>query len=66
MGWLAIAASPTIGFGLIALLIYSKTGNATVSIVILIIGFLIGVIWATTIAMKQSTMEYISRIRRIT
>lgn len=66
IGWLLIAGSVTIGFGLIALLIYSKTDNAKVSIAVLLIGFILGAIWATRIAIKGSTMEYLSRIARIT
>lgn len=55
LGWLAIAASPRLIFGLIALLIYSETGNGPLSLILLIMGILIGIIWGTKIATKQST-----------
>jgi hypothetical protein len=46
-------------------LVYSKWENATISLAILIIGFVVGASWATKISMKFGTIESISGIRRI-
>jgi glucose uptake protein GlcU len=65
VGWLAIAVGTTLGAGLISFAIYSKWGNETIALAILIVGFIIGAIWATRISIKYGTMEWLSQIRRI-
>lgn len=65
IGWLAIAGGPTLAFGGISLLVYSKWENEIVALSILIVGFIIGAIWATRISVKYGTMEWLSGIRRI-
>ena len=65
IGWLAIAGGTTLAFGGISLLVYSKWENEIVALSILIVGFIIGAIWATRISIKYGTMEWLSGIRRI-
>ena len=65
IGWITIAGGTTLAFGGISFLIYSKWENEIVVLAILIIGFVIGAIWATRISMKHGTMEWLSGIRRI-
>jgi hypothetical protein len=36
-----------------------------ISLVILVIGFIIGAIWATRVSMKHGIMDWLSGIRRI-
>lgn len=65
IGWIAIAGGTTLAFGVISFIIYSKWENETIALAILIIGFVIGAIWATRISIKYGTMEWLSQIRRI-
>jgi glucose uptake protein GlcU len=65
IGWLAIAGGTTLGAALISFIFYSKWGNETIALAILIVGFIIGAIWATRISIKYGTMEWLSGIRRI-
>jgi glucose uptake protein GlcU len=65
IGWLAIAGGTTLGAALISFIFYSKWGNETIALAILIVGFIIGAIWATRISIKYGTMEWLSQIRRI-
>ena len=65
LGWLFIAGGTTLGAGLISFFIYYKLENETASIAVLVIGFLIGALWATRISIKYGTMEWLSRIRHI-
>ena len=65
IGWLAIAGGTTLAFGAISLSVYSKWENETVDLAILILGVIIGAIWATRISMKHGTMEWLSGIRKI-
>lgn len=65
LGWLSIAVCPTIIAGLISLVIYIKWENIPVAVTVLVIGFVIGVIWATKISIKYGAAEWISRIRKI-
>ena len=65
LGWLSIAVCPTIIAGLISLVIYIKWKNIPVAVTVLVIGFVIGVIWATKISIKYGAAEWISRIRKI-
>jgi len=63
LGWLAIASSPTLISGIIGLLAYMKWENKFVTFSIVVIGFIIGAIWATKISMKYGTIEFLSKIR---
>jgi len=65
IGWLAIAGGTTLAFGIISFLVYSKWENQAIAITILVIGFVVGAIWATRISIKYGTMEWLSGIRRI-
>jgi hypothetical protein len=65
IGWIAIAGGTTLAFGGISLLTYLKSENEIVAVAILIVGFIIGAIWATRISIKYGTMEWLSGIRRI-
>jgi glucose uptake protein GlcU len=65
IGWLAIAGGTTLGAGIISLIVYSKSENEIIALTILIVGFIIGAIWATRISMKYGTMEWLSGVRRI-
>jgi hypothetical protein len=65
IGWLAIAGGTTLAFGIISFLVDSKWENQAIAIRILVIGFVVGAIWATRISIKYGTMEWLSGIRRI-
>ena len=68
IGWLQLVMAPTLGTGIIALIVYVKINNETgkvIAIIILSLGFLFGVIWATRIWKKHGTIAWLSRIRRI-
>lgn len=68
IGWFQIVSGVTLCAGLIAGIIYLKWNNGTgkvIAIIILSIGFLFGVVWATRIWKKHGTIEWLSRIRRI-
>lgn len=64
IGWLRIAASPSlmgigIAGGLYAVFPYRFT--AFISIGIVLLGIIIGVVWATKIARKRGTVNFMSR-----
>ena len=68
IGWFQIVLGVTMGAGLIAVIIYIKWNNDTgkiIAIIILSIGFLTGVIWATRIRKKYGTVAWLSGIRKI-
>ena len=65
IGWITIAGGTTLAFGAISFIVYQKWENQIVAFSILIVGFVIGAIWATRISMKYGTMEWLSGIRRI-
>lgn len=65
IGWLFIAGGTTLGAGIISFVVYSKWRNTTIALSILIVGFIVGAIWATRISIKYGTMEWLSQIRRI-
>jgi hypothetical protein len=65
IGWLAIICGTTLAFGAISFIIYSKWENEIIALVIVVVGFIIGAIWATRISIKYGTMEWLSGIRRI-
>ena len=67
-GWLQIVVGVTLAAGLIALFTYLKWNSETgkiVAIIIVSIGFILGAIWATRIWIKYGTIEWLSRIRRV-
>jgi hypothetical protein len=57
IGWITIVGGTTLAFGGISFLVYSRWGNEIVALTILIVGFIIGAIWATRISIKYGTME---------
>ena len=67
IGWLQIVVGSTIIGALIGGLFYyflnSSTGNI-IAISLMVLGFLVGVVWATRIWIKTGTVEWLSRIRR--
>jgi hypothetical protein len=68
IGWLQITLGVTFASGLVAFLIYLKWDNEsgkTVSIILLLLGFIIGAIWATRIWKKYGTNAWLSRIKKI-
>ena len=68
IGWFQIVIGTTFGSAIIAVLIYYFWPNQTIKIVAIIIlslGFLFGVIWATRIWIKYGTVNWLSQIRRI-
>jgi hypothetical protein len=68
MGWLQIALGTTLGFSLIAFRMYYCWPTQiikTISIIIILIGFITGSVWATRIWKKYGTVEWLSGIRRI-
>jgi phosphotransferase system glucose/maltose/N-acetylglucosamine-specific IIC component len=67
-GWLQIVVGVTLGAGLIAFVTYLKWSNETgkiIAIVIVSIGFILGAVWATRIWIKHGTINWLSRIRKI-
>lgn len=67
IGWLSIAGGTTLGAALISFIVYTKWQNEagkTVAVIILIIGFIAGAIWATIIWKKYGTVEWLSGIRK--
>ena len=65
IGWLQIVASPLIAGTFIGAIIYSSFEN-TLGIVLgistIVVGLIIGIVWAIRVWKKKSTMEYLSRI----
>ena len=67
-GWLQIVAGVTLAAGLFALATYLIWSNGTgkiAGLMIISIGFIIGVNWATLIWKKHGTIAWLSGIRRI-
>jgi hypothetical protein len=67
-GWLQIVAGTTIAGGLVGSAVYIKWSNETgkfICLITLCIGFISGAVWATVIWRKYGTIEWLSRIRRI-
>lgn len=69
IGWAQIVFGSSVIGGLVGGLFYyfmsSPTGN-TIAMACIIAGFVFGVIWATRIWIRTGTVEWLSRIRRIT
>jgi hypothetical protein len=67
-GWLQIVVGVTLAAGLLAFATYLIWNNRTgkiAGIMIISIGFIAGVIWATIIWKKHGTIAWLSGIRRI-
>ena len=65
MGWLQIVASPFLIAVVIGSIVYfSRPSNARLvfAIIIVTIGLVIGIIWATSVWRKKGTNHFISRI----
>ncbi len=66
-GWLQIAASPLL-IGLLAgaiVFFYVPGAAGTITAIILVLaGLIIGIVWASKVARKQGTINYISKIYR--
>jgi hypothetical protein len=65
LGWLQILLCPTLIAGVIALVVYLKWQDQTGKIAalsILVIGFMSGIILATSIWKKYGTIEWLSKI----
>jgi hypothetical protein len=65
VGWITIAGGTTLAFGGISLLIYSRWGNQTIALAVIIVGATMGAVWATRISIKYGTMEWLSGTRKI-
>lgn len=68
IGWLEIVLGVTLTAGIIAFVIYLKWSNGSgkvVAIIIVSIGFIIGVFWATRIWKKYGTIAWLSSITKI-
>jgi len=68
IGWLQIVIGVTLVAALISFVTYVKWSNETgkmVAIIIISIGFISGVIWATQIWKKHGTIAWLSKIKRI-
>lgn len=64
LGWLRIAASPTIIGLFLGALVYNSNPSVLtllIGILIAISGIIVGVVWATRIWKKQGTMWFLSR-----
>lgn len=64
IGWLQIVASPLlIGIGIAAGLyaLFPHRITSFISIAIVVLAFVIGIIWATKIARKRGTINFMSR-----
>ena len=60
--WLQAFAGPVILFGLIAFVVYNKTGNMNLAIILLSIGFLAGIFLAEFIRRKFGLENFFARI----
>jgi len=68
IGWLQIILGSTLIGGMVGGLLYYFFNNTTgyyIFITITCLCFLVGVIWATRIWIKNGTVEWLSRIRRV-
>jgi hypothetical protein len=68
MGWLQISLACTLGFalaGVAAGQLFPVGERLAVFIVMSSIGFILGSIWATRIWRKYGTVNWLSRIRRV-
>lgn len=64
-GWIRIVLSPTFLGAFIGVIIYNSnpnTTNFTFATLLIIVGSIVGVIWATRVWRKHGTMRFLSRI----
>ncbi len=69
IGWFQIVIGSTIIGGLIGGIFYyflPDAGGCIILISLVILAFLVGVIWATRIWRRDGTVDWLSKIRRIT
>lgn len=60
--WFAIFLSPMLFFGIMAAIIYSNIKEIFWAVLVLLIGFMLGVLWAEHIRKKYGCSRYISKI----
>ena len=60
--WLQAFAAPVIFFGFVAILVYSKTQNKTIAIVLLATGFLGGIFLAEFIRRRYGLEDFFAGI----
>ena len=60
--WLQVFAAPVVLFGLISLLVYSKTENKIVAIIFLSVGFLGGIFLAEFIRRKYGLEKFFANL----
>lgn len=67
LGWFQIVIGITaVGFIVGAIVYYfNNSGGIVAGIILMSIGFVTGVIWATKIWIRTGTVDWLSRIRRI-
>lgn len=67
LGWFQIVIGITaVGFIVGAIVYYfNNSGGIVAGIILMSIGFVTGVIWATKIWIRTVTVDWLSRIRRI-
>lgn len=67
IGWLQIAFSPTLIAAIIGFAVYLKWSNSsgqTAAVIILVLGFITGAVWATRIWIKYGTTAWLSGLRK--
>jgi len=65
VGWIQIVASPLFLAAIIGFLVYISKPNTIrliIGIVIVVVGLIIGIIWATKIWKGKGTIHFISRV----
>ena len=65
MGWIQIVASPLLIATIIGFIVYVSRPNTTrliIGIAIVVIGLIIGIIWATKIMKTKGTIHFMSRV----
>ena len=60
--WLQVVAAPVILFGLIALIVYSKTENKIVAIILFSVGVLGGILLAELIRRKYGLEKFFANL----
>jgi hypothetical protein len=60
--WLQVFAAPVVLFGVISLIVYSKTENKIVAIIFLFVGFLGGIILAEFIRRKYGLEKFFANL----
>lgn len=66
IGWLTITLGTAAAAGLIAFLIYYLwPAQIIIPVMLLVVGLIVGAMWATNIWIKYGTVAWLSQIRRI-